>query len=51
MALHCWVRSAVQIQDFDLRLNNPVPVINVYHLNEHSVSVTRVQHVHKRPAK
>jgi len=41
----------VEIQDSDLRRNNSVPVINVYHLNEHSVSVTRVQQVNKRSAK
>ena len=42
MAFHCWVRSTVEIQDSDLRRNNSVPVINVYHLNDHNVSVTRV---------
>ena len=51
MEFHCWVRSTVEIQDSDLRRNNSVLVMNVYHLNEHSVSVTRVQHVHMRPHK
>jgi hypothetical protein len=51
MAFHCRVRSTVGIQDSDLRRSNSVPVISVYHLNEHSVSVTHVQHVHKRSAK
>jgi len=51
MAFHCWVRSTVETKDSDLRCNNSVPAINVYHLNGHGVSVTRVQHVHKRPAK
>jgi len=51
MGFHCWVRSTVEIEDSDLRRNNSVPAISVYHMNEHGVSVTRVQHVHKRPAK
>jgi len=51
MAFHCWVRSTLEIEDSDLRCNNSVPAINVYHLNEHNVPVAHVQHVHKRPAK